>query len=67
VIEQAVNSITSPTDYTTEPICMHDASNDANSPKEGPFRGLSNEKFLMGNILPQKFQRTFYMQIKKVK
>jgi hypothetical protein len=58
---------TSPTDQTTEPICTHDISNDADCSKEVPFGGLIDEKnFSLGNILPKKCQTAFYMKIEKV-
>jgi hypothetical protein len=59
--------VTNPTDQTTEPICTHNISNDADCSKEVPFGGLINEKFFHGGIsLPQNFQRAFDMQIEKV-
>jgi hypothetical protein len=59
--------VTKPTDQTTEPICTHDTSNDADCSKEVPFGGLIDEKFFSRGIsLPQNFQRAFYMQIEKV-
>jgi hypothetical protein len=59
--------VTKPTDQTTEPICTHDISNDADCSKEVPFGGLIDEKIFHGGIsLPQNFQRAFYMQIEKV-
>jgi hypothetical protein len=59
--------VTKPTDQTTEPICTHDISNDADCSKEVPFGGLIDEKiFSRGNIPSQNFQRAFYMQIEKV-
>jgi hypothetical protein len=35
--------VTKPADETTEPICTHDISNDADCSKEVPFRGLIDE------------------------
>jgi hypothetical protein len=59
--------VTKPTDHTTEPICTHDISNDADCSKEVPFGGLIDEKISHGGIsLPQNFQRAFYMLIEKV-
>jgi hypothetical protein len=59
--------VNKPTDQTTEPICTHDISNDADCSKEVPFGGLIDEKnFSRGISLPQNFQRAFYMQIEKV-
>jgi hypothetical protein len=59
--------VTKPTDNTTEPICTHDISNDADCSKQVPFGGLIDEKIFHGGIsLPQNFQRTFYMRIEIV-
>jgi hypothetical protein len=59
--------LTKPTDQTTEPICTHDISNDADCSKEVPAGVSSDEKIFHGGIsLPQNFQRAFYMQIEKV-
>jgi hypothetical protein len=45
------------TDQTIEPVCTHDASNDANSPNEEPFGGLMDEAFFMGNYsFPKNFK-----------
>jgi hypothetical protein len=48
--------VTKPTDQTTEPICTHDISNDADCSKEVPFGGLIDEiNFSRGNIPSPKF------------
>jgi hypothetical protein len=60
-------SATCSTGQTTELICTHDASNDADLPKEVPFEvSLMKNFFHGGIILPQEVQRAVYMQIEKV-
>jgi hypothetical protein len=56
-----------PTDQTTEPICTHDISNDADCSKEVPFGGLIDEKFFSrGSIIPpQIFKGQFTCKSKK--
>jgi hypothetical protein len=50
--------VTKPTDETTEPICTHDISNDADCSKEVPFRGLIDETiFSRWNIPSPKFSK----------
>jgi hypothetical protein len=64
-IEQAVNSAAAPTDHTAEPICTHDASNDEDSPKEGPFGGLSDVKNFYGEYpFPKNFKGHFTCKLK---
>jgi hypothetical protein len=50
--------VNKPADQTTEPICTHDISNDADCSKEVPFGGLIDEKsFSRGNIPSPKFSK----------
>jgi hypothetical protein len=53
--------VNKPTDQTTEPICTHDISNDADCSKEVPFRGLIDEKkiFTGEYRFPKIFKRYF--------
>jgi hypothetical protein len=44
--------VTKATDQTTEPICTHDALNDADCSKEVPFRGLIDEKKFFAGEYP---------------
>jgi hypothetical protein len=57
---------TKPTDQTTEPICTHDASNDADCSKEVPFGGLIDEKNFAGKYpFPKIFKGHFTCKSKK--
>jgi hypothetical protein len=58
--------VTKPTDQTTEPICTHDISNDADCSKEVPFRGLIDEKsFTRKYPFPKIFKGHFTCKSKK--
>jgi hypothetical protein len=59
------NSVTGPTDHTTEPNCTHDASNDADVPEEGPA-GVSSMKFFLAEYpFPKNFKGHFTCKSKK--
>jgi hypothetical protein len=65
-MEQAVNSVTGPTDHNIEPLCTYDVSNDADWPKEGPFGGLSDENFFHRDYpFPKNFKGHFICKSKK--
>jgi hypothetical protein len=59
--------VTKPTDQTTEPICTHDASNDADCSKEVPFRGSHRWKncFTREYPCPKIFKGHFTCKSKK--
>jgi hypothetical protein len=52
-------SVNKPTDQTTEPICTHDISNDADCSKEMPFGCLINKNFSQGISIPKIFEGHF--------
>jgi hypothetical protein len=57
---------TKPTDQTTQPICTHDISNDADCSKEVPFGGLIDEKIFTGEYpFPKIFKGHFTCKSKK--
>jgi hypothetical protein len=58
--------VTKPTDQTTEPICTHDISNDADCSKEVPFGVSSMKKFFTGEYpFPKIFKGHFTCKSKK--
>jgi hypothetical protein len=58
--------VTKPTDKTTQPICTHDISNDADCSKQVPFGVSSVKKFFHGGYpFPKIFKGHFTCKSKK--